>query len=167
MGHPVSGSLTEWRQILKDKGFKIKETLSTTNDIAAIGTFAGYDDCIVIIEYSDIAHSVGKVIVGFPEETKWRYLKNQYNKLATMLSEKYGPCEIDRRDFDSPYYDGDGYEMSAIRRNKCTYRTLWKVTDGDIFLAITSEANIILMYVNTSVSQVEEQSKDAKMSNDL
>lgn len=56
--------------------------------------------------------------------------RSTYQSVKGMLSQKYGPPTDSVESFLSPYYDGDGYENTAIRVGKGLFLTIWGNTDA-------------------------------------
>ena len=64
---------------LKAKGYTT--TMEFENGAILSGSFAGKDDCAIIILCTAKSKLVWKVCVGFPEKVSWRSLKSEYNSL--------------------------------------------------------------------------------------
>jgi len=101
-----------------------------------------------------IVHTAGYV---FPKSDTWYSLKSKFNLVKDMLTEKYGKPQKSDNTFSRPYYEGDGYEMSAVSNNKCHYNAKW--TNQNILMLISSDKTIIVFYENKMNSEKKEQEK--------
>lgn len=137
-GIPLDGSTTEFMNKLRTKGLKISET----KDIGGImkGDFAGYSDCTIYVYGTRKTKKVFCAIVAFPSENSWSSLYYQYSSLKSSYTKKYGePLSIE--EFITPYYEGDGYELQALKKDKCTYSSKFTTEAGDILISITYHEN--------------------------
>ena len=158
-GIPIDGSLTSFVEKLKAKGF----TSVAVNSESAMmkGDFAG-KICKTVIFATKKSKKVHSVIVEVETSNSWSTLKSTYNDYKSSLTTKYSNGNSIER-FLPPYEAGDGYEMSALRLDKCTYLTKFTTAKGDIVLTIgyMEEGNVVLYYmdkVNTTLSEAEEKS---------
>lgn len=55
----------------------------------------------------------------------------EWKQFKQLLSQKYGTPNNDFYYFKRPYYDGDGFELQAIRLGKGTAATYWNRPTGD------------------------------------
>jgi hypothetical protein len=77
----------------------------------------------------------------------WLQAKLCYNKLSKALAGKYGVPYVGEF-FQSPYYEGDGYELSAISQGKGTFLRVWP-KEGEsesVVLTIKGEGYVRLTY---------------------
>lgn len=106
---------------------------------------------------------VWKVAIYFPEydyTSNWYTIKNDYNTLKDQLKNKYGNYTNDYNFFSSPYKEGDGYEITAIKVNKCTFYTSWEQKDNAISIEISKLLSIKLCYENTINSKISQTEKE-------
>jgi hypothetical protein len=85
-----------------------------------------------------------------------------------LLRSKYGKGES-YEDFESPYYEGDGYEMTAVRIGKCNYFTKYKLTNGMIIVAIAKidKGSVLLYYTDSINDKIAKREKANQKLNDL
>lgn len=158
-GVSMDNSLSSFISQLKSKGF----TLDATEDNVALlkGDFAGKSDCTIGIVATKQGKKVWKVVVYFPEETSWYSLKSEYKSFKSSYTEKYGsPKSFER--FDDPYYEGDGYELQALRLEKCTYKSYYNTSKGYISVGIDKSGCVTVAYEDAI--NVEIKRKEAEMS---
>lgn len=92
-GVPIDGTLNEYVQKMKQKGF---DYLGTEDGIAILsGDFAAYKGCTVGVATLKQKDLVSKITVIFPNCETWAALSNNYYSLKEMLTEKYGdPADV-------------------------------------------------------------------------
>jgi len=96
---------------------------------------------------------VWKFAVWLPASYSWSSSKSEFLKYKEIFIKKYGEPKSDYNFFSSPYEEGDGYEMQALNKDKCTYSCYFEDEDGnDLFIELVSirygEAQVMLHYVN-------------------
>ncbi len=162
MGIPIDGNLNNFGKQLQAKGFKIESTRDNTMFLN--GKFAGEDVSIGVL--STMSQSVCRVIVVFDKKTSWQSLKAQFNKLKESYSAKY-TLDKDFHFFLDPYYEGDGYEFSAVRNDKCRYSAFYKAQYGNIHLYISKTGCIAVTYEDTANIEKKERENDSEIQNDI
>lgn len=152
-GVEINGNLQSIVKNLNKKGFVIEE--QTPDGTSMVGTFAGITDCHIYISVSQITGLSSKVLVIAARTNNWYSAKAEYNRLKDMLSKKYG--EINKwESFDSPYYEGDGYELTALNCGSGRYFCNYGNALGTITLMITGEGTILMQYEDNSIKAIEE-----------
>lgn len=163
-GIPIDGSLDSYVGQLNKKGFT---TTKNTEDAAMLkGTFAG-EDVEVAVYTTPKSRTVYMVVVAFPEQSAWYSIKSDFKKLENSLQEKYGKPSLQRKSFASPYYEGDGYEMTAIKVDKCYYYTRFTTAAGELTLLILKSGQVALYYVDKQNDAKGEREKNASIYEDL
>jgi hypothetical protein len=160
MGIEVKGKLSDVTAKLKEKGFKI------VNSDDAVTVFSGKvagSELIVAAGVTPISKQVWKIMVQLPEKTTWSGLKEQFNEYYSILRDKYGePTDI-YTEFMKPYYDGDGYEMTAIRNDKANYFARW---DNGVWIEISSTSVAVnIHYENLILSDLKKQEQAKQRAN--
>jgi hypothetical protein len=92
--------------------------------------------------------------------------QENYDKLKETIDNKYGFSET-YRTFKSPYTDGDGYEMQAIKVGKGSITTYWSLKNGIISLEILVTMNICVGYQDTKLADVYFARKKKKEAADF
>ena len=85
------------------------------------GSFAGFDNVTIAVLGTPQTNTAYKVAVFFEEKETFSSLETQYRSLLKSYSDKYGNPEKSYDFFIDPYYKGDGYELQALRNDKCRY----------------------------------------------
>lgn len=164
-GIPIDGNLNSFVSKLKAQGWNGVEV----NEENAIleGIFGG-ESCKLLLYSTKSTKTVYQAVVILNNDSSWSSLKTTYNEYKALLKSKYGKG-TSYEFFTSPYEEGDGYEMSALRNDKCTYATTHDVPNGTITLFIVSAYNgsVALYYVDKLNEALAEQEKSSQQINDL
>ena len=163
-GLPMNCDLASFVSQLEAKGYT---KLSIDEDSAFLsGSFAGKDNCTIIVLCTTAAKLVWKVAVYFPEQTSWHSLKSEYNSFKQSYTEKYGtPRSYEF--FSDPYYEGDTYELQALRLDKCTYSSFYDTPAGYIGLSISSTKKVCVSYEDAINVVIKRNEKKKAVSNDI
>lgn len=147
-GVPIDGTLNEYVQKMKQKGFTY---LGTEEGVAFLkGDFASYKGCMVGVSTLKQKDLVSKITVIFPQRETWASLSNNYYTLKDMLTEKYGKPADEIEEFQS-YSEprDDGSKMTNVQLGKCKYITVFETPKGEIDLSI-DHSNITECFVRLS-----------------
>ena len=168
MGIPIDGKISTFTQKLEDKGFTYVKAEDGVTFLT--GTFAGNRNCIILVGSSIKSLTVWKVVVAFPSKSSWESLKNEYQTMKSLYSRKYGEPNI-YEFFISPYYEGDGYEMTAISIGKAHYESFFKTNDGYIHLAIKDgkyrSGYVTVEYEDGINVKIKSQEEESSISEDI
>ena len=134
-GVPIDGTLNEYIQKMKQKGFTY---LGTEDGVALLkGDFAAYKGCtigVVTLKQQDL---VSKITVIFPNCETWGALSRNYNSLKEMLTEKYGePAEVVEKFEGYSEPRDDGQRMHELGMDRCKFVTIFETPKGTIQLSI-------------------------------
>ena len=144
-GVPIDGTLNEYVQKMKQKGF---DYIGTEDGIAILsGDFAAYKGCTVGVATLKQKDLVSKITVIFPSCESWASLANNYYSLKEMLTEKYGePAEVTEnfQGYSDPRDDND--RMFQVKMDRCKYITTFETPKGSIQLYI-GHNNMLRCYV--------------------
>ena len=163
MGIPIDGDINNFGKQLQAKGFKIDK--ADDRHMFFIGKFARKDAYVGVLS-STKSNKVCRVIVLFQKEKTWSSLKSEYNNLKEQYSVKY-ELEEESHSFVDPYYEGDGYEMSAVEAEKCDYWAFFKAEYGTILLEISSNCYISVAYEDNSNIEKEKAERNSKIQEDI
>lgn len=156
-GVPINGKLNSFVSKLEAQGFSVEYK----QDDAAVlsGEFAGKSDCTIMVISTKVSNIVWKVVVQFPEKTSWYSLKGEYNSFKESYTKKYGePTSYEF--FSSPYYEGDGYELQALKSEKCMWASYFSTSQGTIILELTDGKCTQVVYedgINVKIFQKEKK----------
>lgn len=134
-GVPIDGTLNEYVQMMKQKGFTY---LGTEDGMAFLkGDFASYKGCMVGVATLKQKDLVSKITVIFPNCETWAGLSNNYFSLKDMLTEKYGkPAEVTEKFQGYSEPRDDNSRMHEVKMDRCKYVTIFETPKGDIQLYI-------------------------------
>ncbi len=142
-GIPLDGSLSSFEEKMDSIGYDI--ILIQDHAVVMEGEFIGKKANLFIFS-SPITDNVWKVVVSFGKEISWSSLKYEYRKIKDLYTQKYGKSSHSFEFFTNPYYEGDGYELQALRNEKCTYVAYFELVEGTIAVRMNSEGSIGIVY---------------------
>ena len=102
-------------------------------------------------------------------------IRSEYEDYKQKLTKKYGSPESYEY-FMDPYYEGDGYELTALSSEHCHYISFFKeqqvingtvIDIGTIVLKLSTDARVSLTYEDTINSEKGENEKNAIADDDL
>lgn len=149
-GVPIDGTLASFTQKLTTKGFKKIGTEGRASVLK--GTFAGSDNCTILVHALENKDAVYLVGVMFPSTSEWRRLETDYLTLKDMLTKKYGEPAACVEEFQSRYVNDDNSKLHELRMSRCTYETIFENEKGRIKLSLAHDdymdCYVILGYVD-------------------
>jgi hypothetical protein len=160
MGVRPAGKKYEILAKFKAKGFHV--TLEKENTLSMEGTMAG-KKVELIASFTPISKTCWAFFVYLPVQNNWYDIKTSYQDYVDILTQKYGTPKAHYEFFTSPYYEGDGYEMSAIALEKCTYFTHWDT----IAVSISEFKQIKIQYENKINRELKDREMDSINSTNL
>ena len=131
-------NITTFVSQLKAKGFTVEE--EADYGVTLKGDFAGKRNCFVFVFPTKQSKMVWKVAVKFPDHSSWDSIKSEYLTFKDSYTKKYGKPES-HEFFSSPFEEGNGYEMTAIMVEKCTYVSYFRTNMGLITLQICNNVS--------------------------
>lgn len=161
-GIEIDGEVSEFVKKLEAKGY----TTFVEIDKAAIltGEFAGENAKIFVLGGKD--EKVWKIAVHFEKKSTWNDLKLSYISYKEALTKKYGEGES-YEFFKPPYYEGDGYELSALKLDKCTYLTYFRTKNGSIGVEIATDNYVEITYEDKENVKLHKKKKEQMKYDDL
>ena len=145
-GIPIEGSMTEFCQKLKTKGFT--QLWRDNNVTTFTGDFTGRQ-ATVGVGATDDGKSVHSVVVIFDESSEWNALVNTYDYYKGLYIRKYGEPSA-CREHNPSRQDSNISLMYELGQGTVTYASAWKVTGGTIELSIEkagySDGVVIIRY---------------------
>ena len=142
MGMDIDGCVEDFNQRLEMKGFSFIDSFETSYSFW--GKFANEIVTLTVLA-TPISKIVCKVIVFFPDKENWEDLKKDYFFKKKMFKSKY-VLESDFEFFMSPYEEGDGYEIRAVSKEKCNYKSFFSTLGGNIMVEIDKTKRIKVVY---------------------
>lgn len=162
-GIPIEGSVKTFISKLQAQGAKLE---NTEDDLYFFSdSFAGVSNCtIVVSHYKD---SIVGLNVYLPKKTSWVDLKIDFVKFEESYTKKYGKPSDSFKFFNYPYYEGNGYEMSAVSMGECHYETFWDVENGWISLEISKSKCIAIQYDYKNGVRFRKQQQENQVNADI
>jgi hypothetical protein len=154
-GISISGDFNVALQKFKSKGYKVEEVFPEGAILSGKVASANIE---LFLFKTPKTSKVFKASVYFPKKDNWYDLKNEFNSYHNLLLEKYGKTTDRFQFFSSPYYDGDGYEMQAVEKDKCTYSSYWSNIDGASYsVEITKYKQVKITYENDELFRLKDK----------
>ena len=153
-GIKIGGSESQFISAMEAKGYKVK---SKTDVVIQFDGNSAHPDLELYAVVTHKSRLVWKFSVYLPKETSWYHLKKQYNDYLQVLTEKYGKPDKTYAFFASPYDEGDGYEMTAVKVEKCDYVAFW---GKQISIDISKYCATHISYENEANSALDTKEQD-------
>lgn len=154
-GVRIDGSLSSKIQQYRAKGYVLNEMLP--NGAIMKGKVAGNTVELFILT-TPKTKVVYKMIVYLPVHTNWPDIKSEYAKFVDMFTEKHGEPDSEFDFFRSPYYEGDGYEMSAITLDKVVCSAFWINRNNLTFsVSISKYKQVEITYENDKNMEIAKR----------
>lgn len=163
-GIPIDGFIDSFIAKMEKEGFK--KVSQTSGGVIMTGNFVN-KSCTVIVVSTPKTKSVWKVSVFLPEDASWYSLKSDYNYFKEQFNTKYGEPSNSFEFFSKPYYEGDGYELQALGKDKCTYATYWELEKGYVVVKIGTDGQIVFGYEDKINSNKSDGEKESNIQNDI
>lgn len=165
-GIPINGKLSDFVSEMKNKGFTFGEHVVKDDIVIMSGDFAGKPAVIYILATPE-SKTVWKVGVFYDKQDTWLSLKLDYLQVKDVYSKKYGEPDYEKEYFFKPYYEGDGYELQAIKAGKCIYYSSMKTDTGSISIQINKLCEIQISYEDKLNSELNIKEKENSALNDI
>lgn len=167
MGVKVDGPIEQCAQKYVAKGFRVNKRESAFYKLTGMVKSQTVELYLIA---TPITKKVCRLAVYFPEQISWMSIKSDYKDLKKTIIDKYGDPKDDYNFFSSPYYEGDGYETSAVKIEKCHYAAIWQEEPGpsttgyNILLQISKWMQVTLQYENAKNMDIKER-EDKQLDN--
>lgn len=160
-GIPIEGSMTEFCQKLKAKGFT---SIGRENNLTLFsGDFTGRK-ATVGVTATDDGKNVFAVIVLFDPSDEWNTLVNTYDYYKNLYTRKYGEPTVSKE--NNPARSTSNIALMAeVDQGTVVYGSAWEVTGGDIQLSIEKSSGIYEGMV--MIRYRDSQNVETKIQNDL
>ena len=151
----ISGDFNSALQKFKSKGYIVEETFP---EGAILSGNVASTNIEVYLFKTPKTHKIFKASIYLPKKNNWNDLKYEFNSYHNILLEKYGKTTDRFQFFSNPYYDGDGYEMQALEKEKCTYSSYWSNIDGASYsVEITKYKQVKITYENDELFKLKDR----------
>ena len=164
-GIPIMGNVSEFALKLKNIGYTLLD--SSDNMYFLTGSFAGFDNVTIAVVGTPKTNTAYKVAVFFEEKETFSSLETQYRSLLKSYSDKYGNPEKSYDFFIDPYYKGDGYEMQALRKDKCRYISFFTIDRGYLTVEISKMQKVVVNYEDLEGSNIFTKERNSIVNDDI
>ena len=137
-GIPITGSMTDFCNILCKKGFTIIE--SENNITMFIGEFTGRNSTVLVGATED-GESVYGVTVLFDVSGEWKVLTKTYDYYKEIYTRKYGETSF-CQEKNSAYLESNSALMAEVDKGTAVWTSQWQPTGGTIELSIEKSDEI-------------------------
>lgn len=162
---PIDGNVKDFADKLSKKGFTQIEGLE--DDIIRMeGKFADFNAEVWLVA-TPKTKTIWKVVVTTKKYTSWSSIKADFEEYKEIYTKKYGKPANDYHFFSRPYYEGDGYEMQALKLEKCTYATVFKIPEGGIMIKMTKWGDISFSYEDNVNVKIKNSESEQSVLNDI
>ena len=160
-GIPIEGSMTEFCQKLRTKGFT---SIGRENNIALFtGDFTGRE-ATVGVTATDDGKNVFAIVVLFDPSGEWNTLVNTYEYYKDLYTRKYGEPTVSKEE-NPALSDSNTALMREVYQGTVTYGSAWEVAGGDIQLSIEKSSGFYEGIV--VIRYRDSQNVEAKIKSDL
>jgi hypothetical protein len=142
----IDGDLSTFISKMKAKNYTLRKYVENG---AIMDGKVGFNEVEVFIFTTPKTKKVFRLSIYFPKKTTWYSLKSSYNDLLSILTNKYGEPTSQLESFSNPYYEGDGYEMSAVSLEKVNYLAYWRENNNlSLSIEISKYNQVNIVYDN-------------------
>jgi len=159
-GVNISGDLPTAINSFKEKGYSTSKFI--TNGVIMNGK-VGNTEIELFLLTTPKSKKLYKATVYLPTKETWYAIKQNYLDYLEVLTTKYGTPHQSYDFFSKPYFEGDGYEMSALKLEKCTYSAFWlNVDNTSIVIQISKYNQVMISYQNDANQKIAASERDAQ-----
>ncbi len=138
---------------LQKKGFELLDIRK--EGYALSGKFMNRNSTIML-HATPKSNNIYKVSIFFDEEKSWYGLKSEFLNIVKSYRTKY-KCIDSGRIFLEPYYEGDGFELQGVAKDKCCYFDKYQTEGGTIYIEISDLKCIKIQYKDSFNSKLNEK----------
>lgn len=138
---------------LQKKGFELLDIRK--EGYALSGKFMNRNSTIML-HATPKSNNIYKVSIFFDEEKSWYGLKSEFLNIVKSYRTKY-KCIDSGRTFLEPYYEGDGFELQGVAKDKCCYFDKYQTEGGTIYIEISDLKCIKIQYKDSFNSKLNEK----------
>lgn len=138
---------------LQKKGFELLDIRK--EGYALSGKFMNRNSTIML-HATPKSNNIYKVSIFFDEEKSWYGLKSEFLNIVKSYRTKY-KCIDSGSTFLEPYYEGDGFELQGVAKDKCCYFDKYQTEGGTIYIEISDLKCIKIQYKDSFNSKLNEK----------
>ena len=158
-GVNISGDLNTAISQFKAKGYTTSKLIT---DGVIMNGKVGNTEIELFLLTTPKSKKLYKATVYLPTKETWYAIKQNYLDYLEVLTTKYGTPHQSYDFFSKPYFEGDGYEMSALKLEKCTYSAFWlNIDNTSIVIQISKYNQVMISYQNDANQKIAASERDA------
>lgn len=162
-GVKIDGKLSNAIMAYRTKGYVLQQSEETFAVMS--GKVAG-NKIELYIFTTPKTHVVCQVKVYLPKQTSWSAIKREYQMFVDLFAEKHGRPDNSYNTFKNPYYEGDGYEMTAVSTGNTLYGSFWLNRNNlSTAVMISRFEQVELSYENDANMNINKRESDEMMLN--
>lgn len=143
---------------LQKKGFELLDIRK--EGYAMSGKFMN-QNAIITLHATPESNNIYMVNIFFDEEESWFDLKYEFLNIVKSYRVKY-KCISSSRSFFEPYYEGDGFELQGVEKDKCCYFDKYETEGGIIYIEISDLKRVSIKYKDSFNSKLNEKETISK-----
>lgn len=143
---------------LQKKGFELLDIRK--EGYAMSGKFMNRN-AIITLHATPESNNIYMVNIFFDEEESWFDLKYEFLNIVKSYRVKY-KCISSSRSFFEPYYEGDGFELQGVEKDKCCYFDKYETEGGIIYIEISDLKRVSIKYKDSFNSKLNEKETISK-----
>lgn len=159
----IGGDINSCVAAFKAKGYKFVNSYESGVELSITKKGEPWE---VHVMKTPKTNKVWKVSIYLPKRTTWYSLYSDYEEYVEIFTKIYGSPQSQYSNFVSPYELGDGYELQAVRLDKCRYISVWNAENTTVGIVISKFEQVNLQYendANNALRKIENEQIDAKV----
>ena len=152
LGIPINGSLSQFcNKLVSQKGLSIVEKDDSRGVYTLSGRFMNYSNSEFYVFDNDNTKQTYRIDVYLPEQSTWRGILNQYNRIVNdYRTNSTYTFDENNATFESPYRDGGGNEVEAVRDGKVNYYTYFNYSGGLVKIQISRYMQVEISFFDVA-----------------
>lgn len=152
LGIPINGRLSQFcNKLVSQKGLTIVEKDDSRGVYTLSGKFMNYNNCEFYVFDNDNTKQTYHIDVYLPEQSTWRGILNQYKRIVNdYRTNSTYTFDEDKATFSSPYREGGGNEVEAVKEGKVDYYTYFTYKGGLLKIQISRYMQVELSFYDVA-----------------
>ena len=158
----IGGDINSCVAAFKAKGYTLVQSYESGVEMRTTKKNETWE---VHISKTPKSNKVWKLTIYLPKRTTWYSLLSDYEDYVEVMNKIYGKPYSQHSFFISPYELGDGYELQALRLEKCRYLSAWMADNTTIGVLMSKFEQVSIQYENNANNELrknEIEQLDAK-----
>lgn len=156
-GVPIDGKIDNVVILLEKMGYTKDDVYG--NVVVMQGLYEG-ERVEIYVFSTPISRIAYQIVVCYPETHSWQLLKSRYSNTVKQFVQRYGIPSDHSELFLSPFYEGDGYEIEAVKDEKCKYASYFKAKNGYVDIRISKLCHVNITFIDDKNADIYKQEKE-------